>query len=1226
MNSAEVSISGGSDTEASRSRLKDDEKGHARTSSTVKKPTSFKSVSVNKTFLASKGAPATGPSKPSDKPATGAGLVAAQGTASTATPRPRLVAKSGSGLIAKTSANANGGKSAPAPDPNAVWNKNRREQISSGPSLRGASCSSLDPTDNEVAVPPPEPKKFTDEELKKYGIHMATRLHPDDGKGQSNWADIDDDDDDWAPETISWKDGTKIALPHVEEHATPQAPSLPQQPPAKDTGGFEKPQSPAPLPATAAVPSVSPSVRPSVLGSGKGLILKGAAEKPTLVAKPPAPPTPVKSPWAPIPRVDKAATVIDPHLTQPGAKYAGKDGLGSKSMTPPPPKEIAADDFNRATWRDSHGAGNRELFNSQSGRYEPVMDRRTSIRSDQHSRQPALLQRGSQPEHQGPAEPSAAFQTSRVSEQHGPYGRRRGSSNVSGGSGSLLRLKGHDQPLPPPEVLSARRESFTAVSDSPVSPRNFSPSGLQGGPRHPTNQIWPPHVSPAAIHSVPHQPPLPVENKAVPAVTDQDIEEQKRLMHERRELAKQRRLEEEAREEAARKERIRLKLEAMGPAPESRSARMAASKDEPSPTTQKQPGQASASSDEQAQLETPSLIVNPDGKLETSTNGVPSQGQPQAGGPRDTAENRGQPQGTTHVHPWPNTTPQADRYPSWGPQSSVKNLWASPSNDRSLGNGTFISDLGRVAEHAQIPPVPGKSGPGPIAPPTANRGALKPQTKASSAPLATRQPPIGPPVQNHRQEAEGKPRGLVQSAWAASVRESDAALENELQARREEDIRKLEAEGRSVIDAQPIIKDTWRPTKLSEDGRRIPDGPKQTQTFQHSRGVAWGTSAEGAPAPAQKPASGTSQAPGSNRRPQGGIVPSDAPSGPILSTGSGTTPQQGRGSRFFPSRDVRQELGAGSDGQRQNSPSPPPPDMDGHPAFDGDVARPHVSLPRPQPVVRLPPAPDAAAGPPTSKHAPSFGWAAPAPYREHETGQPISPSTPNAPRGPLHNGENNWQARIDSLLGGRKGPPPTKSLPVDSASRNSLEHHRPQSAATISLPTPNANTLAPEGDGLPTSKCMAEECFEEQEMGSLPPIRLPKKVPDTAWQPYPAPKPLPKKFGTTILSIEPLTFPNDMSGGGTVLRVFLPGMSETRNITVPFSRTRSNPRRAVRGSGGRHSSQPNRAGKAREASSAYPNDQGASSSSGPAPRGGGRGGGYRGRDNWSRNSSNPIQT
>jgi hypothetical protein len=130
INSAEVSVSGGSDTEATKaetSKGQVDEKGHVRSASTVKKPTSFKAVSVNKTFLAAKGA---GPAKPGDKATPGStSLPVAPSTSST--PRPRLVAKSGSGLrdsAPRTAAAPNGAKMGSAPDANAVWNKNRRKQ------------------------------------------------------------------------------------------------------------------------------------------------------------------------------------------------------------------------------------------------------------------------------------------------------------------------------------------------------------------------------------------------------------------------------------------------------------------------------------------------------------------------------------------------------------------------------------------------------------------------------------------------------------------------------------------------------------------------------------------------------------------------------------------------------------------------------------------------------------------------------------------------------------------------------------------------------------------------------------------------------------------------------------------------------------------------------------------------------------------------------------------
>lgn len=124
--SAEVSVSGGSDTEASKaetSKTSADGKGHARTASTVKKIASFKPVSVNKKFLAAKAV--TVPSKLGEK---GAAIPTAAPAGGTASLRPRLVAKSGSGLrdsTARGTEGANGGK-AGAPDASAVWNKNRR--------------------------------------------------------------------------------------------------------------------------------------------------------------------------------------------------------------------------------------------------------------------------------------------------------------------------------------------------------------------------------------------------------------------------------------------------------------------------------------------------------------------------------------------------------------------------------------------------------------------------------------------------------------------------------------------------------------------------------------------------------------------------------------------------------------------------------------------------------------------------------------------------------------------------------------------------------------------------------------------------------------------------------------------------------------------------------------------------------------------------------------------
>lgn len=133
-NSADVSVSGGPDTEASRTdwtRQRDGEKNHARTSSSAKKPATFKAVSVNKTFLALKATPGNTISKASDKPVTGASTPPS-GSATLSISRPRLVAKTGSGIrdSAPRLSAVNGGKPAAAPDPNVVWNKNRRRSFS----------------------------------------------------------------------------------------------------------------------------------------------------------------------------------------------------------------------------------------------------------------------------------------------------------------------------------------------------------------------------------------------------------------------------------------------------------------------------------------------------------------------------------------------------------------------------------------------------------------------------------------------------------------------------------------------------------------------------------------------------------------------------------------------------------------------------------------------------------------------------------------------------------------------------------------------------------------------------------------------------------------------------------------------------------------------------------------------------------------------------------------
>ncbi|EFX04654.1 hypothetical protein CMQ_1582 [Grosmannia clavigera kw1407] len=1195
VNSAEPSISGGSDTETSRLdalRGKNGDNGHARASSAARKPAVFKAVSVNKTFLAAK-ATVPGAAKPGEKASPTLG-VATLSSSTSASARPRLIAKTGGGLVAKGSGGTNG-RPAAAPDANAVWNKNR-------------------------PVPVPEPAKLTDEELKKYGIHVASRLQQDDAKGEANWADIDDDDDDWAPEEIRWTDGTKSTIPHHDEHslASPQPamselavrPSSSQLHPqptpvallVKEAAPVEKPKSPAPV-------SDTPFTKPSGLPSGKGLILKGAQERPTLVAKPPAPPTPVKSPWAALPPIDKAPPVVMelPHGAnvarmqhhQPYQPHQQRENYGPppSTTTPPPFKEIAADDFSRGGFRDGHPHGNRELFNSQSGRLEPVQDRRGGVRGDVHYRQTPgtmLLQRPSQMSDQ--PEPSAAFQTHRGSMQDaGPYGRRRGSSNVSGGSGFLQRLsRTGDQG---PDLLSARQPSVTGESDSPASPRNFSPSGSRSWQSRPSPRLAfaapysnaPAESLPSAQPTVQGPPPLVVTGSL-----DDEIEMQKKIMRERRELAMKRRLEEEEREEAARRERIRLKLEALGPAPERKSAKKEAAKE-----------------DTTSSVVTPASGAPPEPKHNASRDAAGDNAQSSHA---TNDSNAASPGTKRQQQSWQSpAAPPSDRLSSWGSggQAPSRNLWAAPSSNRSLGNGTsFVTEPYAPA----VSQITSKQGPGPIGPPASQKNAgppaitpIGPPKTATATGAAAAAPTVAQPA--------GPPSSAssARSAWTSAVKAGDEDLLTQQKTRRAEQQREAEARGMSLNDLRPSIKDTWLPTRLNEDGDRIEDKNKRSVVHRAGNTAA-----------------------------------------PPVGSSAALPPQQPRPSRFFPPRDARSDdvstgsgataMGAGGGRHgRPGSPSPPPPDMAGHPVYDGDAAHPLVSLPRPSIVVRLPPE-DKAAGAETAQPATTRNGQ----HVQHGSHAGPSQSSQWKQHSPVAKDDSSWQARFDNLFD-RKATSPSKpsmgrntgadSIPRGPAAETIAASQRRPAAALPKTPL-GGSDAKPVPEEPINSRSMAEECFERQEMGSLPLVHLPHKAPELAWTPAAAPKPLPRRFLLSATTrVDHDTFLKDSFGAPYAVSIRMPGVSgSAKEVRLPMPRTPSNSRRSNHGRSGRSSRGTNRGG--RDAAPTHPgshnNDQSqpanantnvnANANHGP-PVGRSRGGGLRHRsDNWTRNSSAPVQT
>lgn len=1076
----------------------------------------------------------------------------------------------------------------------------------------------------------PEPKKLTDEELKKFGIHMASRLGPESSQGHNNWADIDDDDDDWAPDTITWTDGTKVT---VHENTPPPLEPVP-------IAAREKPRlvegtrSPAPLASLPPPGTSSPSTKPATLPSGKGLILKGgsSADKPALVAKPPAPASPAKSPWAKLPPIDKASPAGAEPLPSIHGHLPVRDPR-LQSISPPPAREIAADDFSRSTWREGPAAGPNQLFNSHSGRYEPVGDRRGSFRSEAHLRQPAVLQRPSQSDH---PEPSAAFQTHRT-QQEGPFGRRRGSSNLSGGNFPLRPSFGpHD--VPP----GHRRGSLTASIESANSPqpRHISPVEPQGGHRYQSNQSWQPRASPSLTHASLHQPtaagPPPAEVAPEQPQSPEDFEFQKRIMHEKRELAMQRRREQEAREEEEKQKRIQAKLAAMGPAPERKSAKKESSHDEPHAVPvqiqqrlSSEPDHATAAASADNQTSVTSEQGDQPGKHGSGSVEVPSESPPsqtrnrqepksiseQADGLGASvpANSRTRPESKAQWGQPP--APQADRFTaSWGAsgqQQPSSSVWA-PNNLRGLGNGTFNTHLGRGPVSPTTTTAQPARGPAPIAPPSAQRLSNIAAQQASAP-------------------GSGRPEPL-RSKWANSVTEGDKVILEQNRARMAEQDRELADRGMTLADSVPEIKDTWRPhTNTATLRSNAPDASARS----------------GPPAGPMRP---------------------DYPSGPAAVLPPASSTPQSR-SRFFPTptRDVRQESAPPAEPLRPNSPSPPPPDTVGHPAFDGDAHHPHVSLPRPQPVVRLPPSAAAPTAPAATRGA-NFSWSHPAPYKD-ATGQvPTGPAghtrewhTQPAGHGPITGASQDssrtkgWGEKFRNLFSDHKVPPghkvtsPSQATFVDASSRSVFHDEGSRNNfATVSLPRTPTKAAAPQQvimdsqlfltavhsarkdfndtTGAFMVKPVSEECFEAQEMGSLPAVNIPREAPEAAWHPAAAPpkdRTAPRRLMNSDISSSPLHWvPQDMgSNGSPEYRIKFPGMEAMRTVPAPALRTRSNPRRAS-GRGAR-ASQGARGGKNADANSQ------SGDTPPPRPSRGGRGsyrsrgGGSGGRDgpDWSRRTS-----
>jgi hypothetical protein len=1008
------------------------------------------------------------------------------------TAKPRLVAKSGTGNAPRTLGKVNGAGS--GPDASKVWNKNQ-------------------------PVPPAPPKQFTDEELKQqYGIHLATRLQSDEPGKEAKWADIEDDEDDWAPDTVQWMDGTKSSgavaeneLPLAEEPKpvmkvmkapeTRQEPAKP--PPAAAPSAPSAPSVPsvhsapsAPKPSATVIGGTKTILKPGAHASpatGKSsLVLKGQPEKPTLVTKSSG--SDKKSPWASLPPVEKVPPVqINPPAQQPQQRFSQRESYGYDPMPSLPAKEIAPDDFNR-TWRDDRGA-RPELFNSQSGRYEPVNDmRRGSMRDPGLRQQPSVLQRPSQDG--APAGPSAAFQTSRSGGDTQTWGRRRNSSNVSGGNGRRMSFDRRPPDMPNGPVGIERRGSHSvndmdpldsASSRKPSVAQAISPNVANAQPASPFGS-----VASSGAHDLPASTPVAPAAPVAPA--EDPVEVQKRLMTdkiERARLKKQQEREAEEKEEAERKERLAKRLAAMGPpkAKEQSPVERSPKKDKSVPATVQSPPKPpvptadgeiaqygmmkvhhpqpvkKTSSAEGTKPAASAESVPGLSPVKTQTENQTRPAQPFDNFTRDNDKTRpsgeqskgavNQPEGAVPAGPRTQVA-QAGWQAVQSSRGWTSQVWGPPpTKERALGNGTFGSGYERGQPRASTQQqVPAQTQP----PPAVVNLNIAPKLSSSQsattapAPQAMLPPSVPLPVQAVASARPGPiapPTGKGWGNFAAHIAQDD----RDMAAKARSDLERLGGE-----TFRPEIRETYK------------DQLGQSQITKHDKVAGKKDEAVKVALDAHSPQQTLNQAP---------LQQSTGP----------------RASRFFPrSTEISQPSTTAS--TKADSP-PPPPETETHPAFTGSSDQPLVRLPKPSPRVRLPPA--AAGGSAQAETPVSM------PTRGNP-GLGARPLTMNP----------EWQARFNKLLE-KPGTSPAQaaqaatnrsavvvptvpvkvgSLPIAASSKAALDvRGHVGSAATVSLPSAplnlNRNFANDRGRDAITRKG-TEVLFEDREFGSLPTVKLAK--------------------------------------------------------------------------------------------------------------------------------------
>jgi len=958
-------------------------------------------------------------------------------------------------------------------------------------------------TVNQV-TPAPSTKHFTDEELKQqYGIHLASRIQADDGDKQNKWADIDDDEDDWAPETVVWMDGTKSTIKADPILIEPQKP-------------IEMP-SPLPTQTTEIQPVLTPLVRASIStasGPPKTILKPGLAQQAkkdtstggtakdsqALSANKTPAPAPTKSPWAPIPQIDRSIPLFEPVSQDVGTAKRLATSQDARVLDSGSINNIAhemeADTFDRS-WKDSE-KGPRELFNSQSGRYEPApANRRGSMRQDTNHKTASVLRRPSQEIHEHTT-------VDRNAQMDGsPWARRRGSSNA-GSNG----INGEHQ--------GSALRNLTSMDN-----RNAIVIGHDIGPQ-----------------------PRKESVDQIESTQADERNAQRKIMLAKKEAAIQRRREEEEREQADRRERIRQKLEALGP------AAVAPSRD----VNPVDDGKSSRQSDvishsispvmsKLSSVNEPTSTSRKEGEQELPNKGgahrsasastshvdrASAQHIRQVSAGQSSREQAGshafipsvdQPAPTSFKSPALST----DSFATWGNRptaagsthpNSVSNVWGPPGAVRHIGNGAFDSGYNRVqtlitgsagnlypAQQLIRTPISARQQ---DTSPMRHQQMLNDQNMLAlglvDTPIDTYSPstlgdhqgqnmlpiaPIGPPQPRQIPQPSAGQQAIPQrgaAVWNYAAQVQQAEIEQSLMNavnNRQHQQQVSDYLSQEVHSNQQRWKETFKQTKVSNDwtgGKR-----EVIRTEQIYYGVNPQSQQNPAPPMTQSQPTAPSALQQSHentvRLPNASSVKTTvSPSQNHTPTGSrSVSASYGQHSRFFPT---------GLYG------SSPPPEEYSHPVFNGNISHPTVHLPTPKANVRLPP---------SSRNNPIES-----PVIMPHRSSPFRSSGESSSEVP------DWQAKINGLFvhlrtSAAAPPSPPKTPPKTPPNAFMEQSLAPQSASKvdifdtldtcpihISLPMINGASRILRSESIDVKPTVDDLFDEELSFGSTPTVVIPR--------------------------------------------------------------------------------------------------------------------------------------